>query len=133
MNIPHRFIPREYQKRLFNSIHDGKKRAIAVRHRRAGKDKTPINLQAKEAAKKPGLYFFSGEQVGLSDTTVAHITITDDAGHGDGLVAVGSAASDFDDAFGLAHWLLLAVGRTCAGFAVVAASGWAPVPIAVLG
>jgi hypothetical protein len=59
-NIPFNYVPREYQKPLFNSIADGFKRIVAVWHRRAGKDKTLLNLAVKEMVKKPIIvyYFF---------------------------------------------------------------------------
>ena len=58
MQIPHKFEPRPYQIPFFNSIHDGYKRGVGVWHRRAGKDKTIINLLVKESYKRKGLYYY---------------------------------------------------------------------------
>lgn len=58
IKIPYNFEPREYQKRLFNSIHDGIKRGVFIWHRRSGKDKTLINLMTKEAMRRKGTYFY---------------------------------------------------------------------------
>lgn len=58
ITIPYNFEPRAYQIPLFNCLADGKKRGIAVWHRRAGKDKTFINILAKEAFARVGTYFY---------------------------------------------------------------------------
>lgn len=58
ITIPHNFKPRDYQKPLFNSIYDGYKRAVAVWHRRSGKDKTAINFLMKEAFQRVGAYYY---------------------------------------------------------------------------
>ena len=58
IRIPHNFTPRPYQIPLYNCIANGYKRAVAVWHRRAGKDKTLINITAKEALKRIGSYYY---------------------------------------------------------------------------
>jgi phage terminase large subunit len=58
MNIPFNFTPRNYQKPLFNSISKGCKRGVSIWHRRAGKDKTFINLIVKESFKRVGAYYY---------------------------------------------------------------------------
>ena len=58
VQIPFRFTPRPYQIPLYNCIANGYKRAVAVWHRRAGKDKTLINITAKEALKRTGSYYY---------------------------------------------------------------------------
>lgn len=58
MRIPFNYIPRPYQQGLYNSIANGYKRAVAVWHRRAGKDKTLLNLIVKEALKRVGIYYY---------------------------------------------------------------------------
>ncbi len=58
MNIPFNFIPRNYQKPLFNSIKKGLKRGVSIWHRRSGKDKTFINLMVKESFKRVGAYYY---------------------------------------------------------------------------
>ena len=49
ITIPYKFTPRDYQIPLISCIDRGYKRAVCIFHRRAGKDKTLINLITKEA------------------------------------------------------------------------------------
>lgn len=58
ITIPHNYVPRLYQENLYNSLADGYKRGVAVWHRRAGKDKTLVNIVAKEAFKRVGSYYY---------------------------------------------------------------------------
>jgi hypothetical protein len=58
IQIPHRFIPRHYQLELLEAIDSGYKRAIAVYHRRAGKDKTLFNIVIKKALERTGIYYY---------------------------------------------------------------------------
>jgi len=64
MKIPHNFIPRVYQVPLLQALElrpDGTRafnRAVSVWHRRSGKDKTFINLMAREAIRTVGTYFY---------------------------------------------------------------------------
>lgn len=58
ITIPYNFTPRPYQKKLFNCIHDGYRRAVAIWHRRSGKDKTCINIVVKEAMQRIGTYYY---------------------------------------------------------------------------
>lgn len=58
MDIPFHFTPRPYQKPLFNTRKKGFSRGVSVWHRRAGKDKTFINLLTKEAFKRVGSYYY---------------------------------------------------------------------------
>lgn len=58
IQLPHNFTPRPYQKELLKAFDEGVKRAVACWHRRAGKDKTFINLVAREAMKRVGIYFY---------------------------------------------------------------------------
>jgi len=44
--------------KLYNCLANGYERAVSIWHRRAGKDKTLINLLAKEAFKRRGTYFY---------------------------------------------------------------------------
>ena len=55
--IPHQFQAKEHQFQLFEALRT-KKRAFAIWHRRAGKDKTAWNLIIKEAVKKTGIYYY---------------------------------------------------------------------------
>lgn len=56
--IPYKFNPREYQLRLLRAIDSGYKRAVAIWHRRAGKDKVLINLIAKKMLERVGTYYY---------------------------------------------------------------------------
>ncbi len=58
ITVPHNFTPRDYQIPLFNCISQGYKRAMSVWHRRAGKDKTLINIMVKEMFKNVGSYYY---------------------------------------------------------------------------
>ena len=58
MQIPHNYIPRNYQIGLYNCLADGFKRAIVIWHRRAGKDKTMLNMIAKEMMNRVGAYYY---------------------------------------------------------------------------
>jgi len=58
IQLPYKFIPRDYQIPLMACLDKGYKRAICIFHRRAGKDKCLINLVAKEALKRVGTYFY---------------------------------------------------------------------------
>lgn len=58
IQIPHRYVPRSYQKPLYNAIAKGFKRMVVVWNRRAGKDKTCFNIMIKEAFKRKGTYFY---------------------------------------------------------------------------
>ncbi len=58
ITIPHNWWPRHYQLDLWNAIENGTKRAVAVWHRRGGKDLTVLNITVKEALlKRVGLYW----------------------------------------------------------------------------
>ena len=59
IDIPHDWSPRPYQTRLFNRFGYGLQyqRAVAVWHRRAGKDSTGLNLTAREMFKRVGTYW----------------------------------------------------------------------------
>jgi phage terminase large subunit len=58
ITLPHNFKPRDYQVGLFKAIDEGYKRAVAIWHRRAGKDKSLINIIAKEMLVKKGTYYY---------------------------------------------------------------------------
>jgi hypothetical protein len=59
IRLPHRFIPREYQRPVMRAIcEEGIKRAICCWHRRAGKDKTFLNILAIEGMKRMGNYAY---------------------------------------------------------------------------
>ncbi|MCK9342287.1 MAG: hypothetical protein M0P33_00055 [Massilibacteroides sp.] len=58
ITIPYNFEPRPYQRSLFQALDDGYKRLVAVWHRRAGKDKSLMNLLVREMFKRRGTYFY---------------------------------------------------------------------------
>lgn len=58
VTIPYEFEPRDYQLPLMRAMDEGYKRLVAVWHRRAGKDKTMINIVAKEMMKRVGTYYY---------------------------------------------------------------------------
>lgn len=58
MNIPHNYEPREYQLPLLRAVDNGIKRFIWVWHRRAGKDKTAINIITKKMFERVGAYYY---------------------------------------------------------------------------
>lgn len=56
--LPHKFEPREYQRDFFWCLENGFKRAIAVWHRRAGKDKTFLNMLLLRMSQVVGTYYY---------------------------------------------------------------------------
>lgn len=59
IELPHRFEPRDYQRAVMRAIvTDGVKRAVCVWHRRAGKDKTMLNILAIKAMETMGNYSY---------------------------------------------------------------------------
>lgn len=56
--IPYKYEPREYQLPLFQAFDNGYKRFVTVWHRRAGKDKSYINLVAKAMTQRVGVYYY---------------------------------------------------------------------------
>ncbi len=55
--MPNAWDCMEHQIPLWNYLDSGGKRAVAVWHRRAGKDSTGLNYTATEAMEKPGVYW----------------------------------------------------------------------------
>src|SRR5437899_9192357 len=58
MQIPFNYNPRPYQLPILRSLDSGIKRAVAVWHRRSGKEKTFINYVCKAAFQRAGTYFY---------------------------------------------------------------------------
>lgn len=58
ITIPFNFTPRSYQLPLLAAMDDGCKRAVCVWHRRAGKDKTLVNIISKKVFQRVGSYFY---------------------------------------------------------------------------
>lgn len=57
-NIVVPFKPRPYQKNLISYVLNGGKRAIALWHRRAGKDLCLFNLMIRLATQRSGIYYY---------------------------------------------------------------------------
>jgi len=58
ITIPYNFDPYPHQIQVYNCLPDGFIRGVVIWHRRAGKDKTFINILAREAFKRIGTYFY---------------------------------------------------------------------------
>jgi hypothetical protein len=58
LTIPHNYQPRPYQLPILRALDSGIKRAVAVWHRRSGKEKTFINYVCKAAFQRVGTYFY---------------------------------------------------------------------------
>lgn len=58
ITIPYLFTPRAYQRELMVALDSGYRRAIAIYHRRAGKDKTMFNVMVKKALQRVGVYYY---------------------------------------------------------------------------
>lgn len=57
ITIPNAWVPRPYQMGLVRAFESGKKRAVCVWHRRAGKDSASLNLTAIAALERVGVYW----------------------------------------------------------------------------
>jgi hypothetical protein len=55
--LPHKWRPRSYQRKLWNYLETGGKRALAIWHRRAGKDDIALHWAATAAMQRPGSYW----------------------------------------------------------------------------
>lgn len=58
ITLPHNFTPRHYQLPILRALDSGVKRAVAVWHRRSGKEKTFINYTARASDDRIGTYFY---------------------------------------------------------------------------
>ena len=58
ITLPYNFTPRPYQMSLLKAFDSGLKRYIGIWHRRAGKDKTALNLTVKKAFERVGAYYY---------------------------------------------------------------------------
>lgn len=58
IQIPYNFNPRQYQSPIFKAFDRGIKRIVQVWHRRAGKEKTDVNLTAREIYTRVGAYYY---------------------------------------------------------------------------
>jgi hypothetical protein len=57
VEVPHNWEPREYQLPLWKAMEQGCKRAVAVWHRRAGKDLTSLNFTVAQMVQRVGTYW----------------------------------------------------------------------------
>ena len=57
IEMPHNWDAMLHQMPLWNYLDNGGKRAVAVWHRRAGKDSTALNYTATEALETVGVYW----------------------------------------------------------------------------
>lgn len=59
ITIPYNFTPRKYQIPIYEAISSGKyRRAVALWHRRSGKDVTALNLTIQKMVEDVGVYFY---------------------------------------------------------------------------
>lgn len=58
LTIPYNFKPRKYQIPVFKAVDEGYKRIFLFIHRRAGKDKSCVNLICKRAMEHVGLHYY---------------------------------------------------------------------------
>lgn len=58
LTLPYKFTPRVYQIPLFRALDQGYTRIVCIWHRRAGKDKSLINLLTKKAVERVGIYYY---------------------------------------------------------------------------
>lgn len=57
IEVPVDWAPRSYQVPTWKFLEEGGKRAVAIWHRRAGKDATSLNFTVVQAVQHPGLYW----------------------------------------------------------------------------
>jgi hypothetical protein len=58
LTIPHNYTPRKYQLPVLRALDSGIKRAVCIWHRRAGKDKTILNIIVKKMVERVGIYYY---------------------------------------------------------------------------
>lgn len=58
IQLPYKYVPRNYQLPFFEAMDSGKKRAVLVHHRRAGKDLACFNFLIKEAYRVKDNYWY---------------------------------------------------------------------------
>lgn len=58
IQLPINYRARDYQLPFWEAMKEGKKRAVLVWHRRAGKEKTCWNYMIMKACQKPGVYYY---------------------------------------------------------------------------
>lgn len=58
INVPHLYVPREYQLGIMTQVPHHYGRGVFIHHRRAGKDKSAWNKVIMEAVKKKAVYYY---------------------------------------------------------------------------
>ncbi len=58
VSLPYNYQPRDYQRPFLEAMSSGVKRAVCVWHRRAGKDKTFLNMTINQMAQRVGTYYY---------------------------------------------------------------------------
>lgn len=58
ISLPHAYEPRDYQLPVWTAMDSGFNRLLLIWHRRAGKDKTCINLMARAMMQRVGSYYY---------------------------------------------------------------------------
>jgi phage terminase large subunit len=58
LNLPNDWTPRDYQLEMFQALDSGIKSALAVWHRRSGKDNACLNYVVKKAHERVGTYYY---------------------------------------------------------------------------
>ncbi len=58
-SLPHKYEPRDYQRPLWEAFDKGYRRLIQIWHRRSGKDKTDLNIVAREMWENVGNYYYA--------------------------------------------------------------------------
>src|SRR3990167_9750032 len=58
ITLPYKFTPRSYQLPFLKAMDSGKKRAVKVWHRKAGKEKVDWNFMIKKAHERVGNYWY---------------------------------------------------------------------------
>ncbi len=58
ISLPHKYAPRDYQLPLWEAFDSGFRRIIQIWHRRSGKDKTDLNIVAREMQEHVGNYYY---------------------------------------------------------------------------
>ena len=70
VTLPNAWAPRAYQRRLWDFLESGGRRAVAVWHRRSGKDSLAINWAAVAAHQRVGTYLHLLPELGHARRTV---------------------------------------------------------------
>lgn len=58
ITLPHQYMPRGYQLGMWQAFDAGIRRLVTIWHRRAGKDKSWLNLIARESQRRVGTYWY---------------------------------------------------------------------------